>query len=161
LKLWQLPNLPLLMLLARSPKLNPVEQVWQLRNPSLANRCYDNDEQIVNACCDDRDKFTQISDAIRAMCSPSWACLMPNFNNDSHGISMSPVHRAGQKRTVGRTPFSICRVRATTVTGRRKNFAAAIEKYDVKIVATVIKGAKVIRDIHRLPDTLSHLTSYK
>jgi hypothetical protein len=42
------------------------EQVWQqLRDRSLANRCYEDYEQIVDACCDAWNKFTQIPGAIR------------------------------------------------------------------------------------------------
>jgi hypothetical protein len=52
-KLPQFPNIMLLPLPAGSPELNPTEQVWQqLRDRSLANRCYDSYEQIVEACCD-------------------------------------------------------------------------------------------------------------
>jgi transposase len=80
LKLPQLPNLSLLMLPAGSPELNPAEQVWQqLRDRSLANRCYDNYEQIVDACCDAWNKFTHIPGAIRSLCARSWACLTPAF----------------------------------------------------------------------------------
>jgi transposase len=78
LKLPQLPNLSLLTLPAGSPELNPAEQVWQqLRDRSLANRCYDNYEQIIDACCDAWNKFTQIPGAIRSLCTRSWACLTP------------------------------------------------------------------------------------
>jgi transposase len=80
LKLPQLPNLSLLMLPAGSPELNRAEQVWQqLRDRSPADRCYDNDEQIIAACCDAWNKFTQIPGAIRFLCSRSWACLTPTL----------------------------------------------------------------------------------
>ena len=75
-KLPQFPNVSLLPLPAGSPELNPAEQVWQqLRDRHLANRCYDGYEQIVDACCDAWNAFTQIPGAIRSLCSRSWAVL--------------------------------------------------------------------------------------
>jgi transposase len=75
-KLPQFPNVSLLLLPAGSPELNPAEQVWQqLRDRHLANRCYDGYEQIVDACCDAWNAFTQIPGAIRSLCSRSWAIL--------------------------------------------------------------------------------------
>jgi transposase len=63
--------------------LNPTEQVWQqLRDRSLANRCYDSYEQIVEACCDAWNKFTQIPDTIRSLCSRGWTCLTPRLKNE-------------------------------------------------------------------------------
>ena len=71
-KLAQFPNVSLLPLPAGSPELNPTEQVWQqLRDRHLANRCYDGYEQIVDACCEAWNAFTQIPDAIRSLCSRS------------------------------------------------------------------------------------------
>ena len=78
LKLPQLPNLSLLLLPTGSPELNAAEQVWQqLRDRSLANRCFDSYEQIVDACCEAWNAFTQIPGAIRSLCSRSWADLTP------------------------------------------------------------------------------------
>ncbi|MDB5930064.1 MAG: ISSod10, transposase OrfB [Polaromonas sp.] len=75
-KLPQFPNVSLLLLPAGSPQLNPAEQVWQqLRDRHLANRCYDGYEQIVDACCEAWNVFTQIPGAIRSLCSRSWAVL--------------------------------------------------------------------------------------
>ena len=75
-KLPQFPNISLLALPAGSPELNPAEQVWrQLRDRHLANRCYDGYEQIVDACCDAWNAFTQIPGAIRSLCARSWATL--------------------------------------------------------------------------------------
>ena len=75
----QLPcfaNLSLLLLPACSPELNPAEQVWeQLRDRHLANRCFAGYDQIVEACCDAWNAFTQIPGAIRSLCSRSWADL--------------------------------------------------------------------------------------
>ena len=45
-------NISLLHLPPYSPELNPQENVWQyLRQNQLANRVYDNYEDIVQACC--------------------------------------------------------------------------------------------------------------
>lgn len=75
-KLPHFANVSLLPLPAGSPELNPAEQVWQqLRERSLANRCFDNYEQIVDACCQAWNAFTSIPDAIRSLCSRTWADL--------------------------------------------------------------------------------------
>ena len=75
-KLPQFPNVSLLSLPAGSPELNPAEQVWQqLRDRDLANRCYDSYEQIVDTCCEAWNKFTQIPNAIRSLCTRNWANL--------------------------------------------------------------------------------------
>jgi len=82
-KLPQLPNVSLLSLPAGSPELNPAEQVWQqLRDRSLANRCYDSYEHIVDACCEAWNKFIEIPGAIRSLCTRKWA----NLASD-HGMS--------------------------------------------------------------------------
>jgi len=74
----RLPNLTLLPLPAGAPELNPTEQVWQqLRDRSLANRCYNSYEQIVDACCDAWNAFTQIPDAIRSLCSRTRSIWLP------------------------------------------------------------------------------------
>ena len=81
-KLPQFANITLLSLPAGSPELNPTEQVWQqLRDRSLANRCYDSYEQIIEACCDAWNKFTQIPGAIRLLCIRSWTCLTPELKS--------------------------------------------------------------------------------
>jgi len=82
-KLPQFANVSLLSLPAGSPELNPAEQVWQqLRDRSLANRCYDSYDDIVDACCDAWNKFTQLPGAIRSLCTRVWASLPAD-----HGIS--------------------------------------------------------------------------
>jgi transposase len=81
-KLPQFANITLLPLPAGSPELNPAEQIWQqLRDRSLANRWYDSYEQIVEACYDAWNKFTQIPGAIRSLCTRSWTCLTPKLKN--------------------------------------------------------------------------------
>jgi transposase len=75
-KLPRLHNVTLLPLPSGSPELNPTEQVWQqLRDRSLANRCYESYEQIVDACCDAWNAFTRIPGAIRSLCTRTWANL--------------------------------------------------------------------------------------
>jgi hypothetical protein len=82
-KLPQFTNITLLPLPAGSPELNPAEQVWQqLRDRSLANRCYDSYEQIVEACCSAWNKFTQVPGVIRSLCSRSWTCLTPELKKE-------------------------------------------------------------------------------
>ncbi len=82
-KLPQFSNITLLSLPAGSPELNPAEQVWQqLRDRSLANRCYDSYDDIVDACCEAWNKFTQIPGAIRSLCTRSWARLTSELKNE-------------------------------------------------------------------------------
>jgi hypothetical protein len=57
----------------------PTEKVWQqLRDRSLANRCYYSYEQIVDVCCDAWNAFTQIPGVIRSLCTRAWANLDAN-----------------------------------------------------------------------------------
>jgi transposase len=73
-KLKQFPNLTLLPLPAASPELNPCELVWKaLRERHLANRCYQDEEEIVQACCMAWNQFTDTQGAIRSMCTREWA----------------------------------------------------------------------------------------
>jgi transposase len=82
-KLPQFPNLSLLSLPAGSPELNPTEQVWQqLRDRSLANRCYDSYEHIVEACCVAWNQFTQVPNAIRSLCRRTWTHLTADVRNE-------------------------------------------------------------------------------
>ena len=75
-KLKQFDNVVLIMLPPYSPELNPVEQVWkQLREESLANRCFKNYEDIVQSCAKAWRKFTGVIENIRSLCSRDWAIL--------------------------------------------------------------------------------------
>ena len=50
-RLRKFANISLLPLPPVSPELNPTEQVWQmLRDESLANRCYEDYDDIMRAC---------------------------------------------------------------------------------------------------------------
>lgn len=78
-KLPQLPSQSLLPLPAGSPESNPIKQFWQqLRDPTLANRCYDSYEPILDACCEAWNDFTQIPGAIRSLCARSRTSLTSN-----------------------------------------------------------------------------------
>ncbi len=69
-------NITIITLPPASPELNPVEQVWrQLRQESLANRCFKNEEEIVQVCCDAWNNFEEKDGAIRKLCSRSWIDL--------------------------------------------------------------------------------------
>lgn len=73
-KLKKPKNLTLISLPPASPELNPIEQVWrQLREDHLANRCYKNEEDIVNACCEAWNTFEDKSGSIKSLCSRQWA----------------------------------------------------------------------------------------
>ena len=75
-KLKKFDNVVLIMLPPYSPELNPVEQVWkQLREDSLANRCFKNYEDIVQSCAKAWRKFTGVIENIRSLCSRDWAIL--------------------------------------------------------------------------------------
>jgi hypothetical protein len=64
-------------------RINSAELVWQqLRDRDLVNCCYDTDQHIVDACCEAWNKFTQIPDAIRSLCTRNWANLA-----SAHGMS--------------------------------------------------------------------------
>jgi len=76
-KLKNFENITLIALPAASPELNPVEQVWrQLREDNLANRCYKDEEDIVNACCEAWNEFDEKPGAVRSLCSRDWAKLI-------------------------------------------------------------------------------------
>lgn len=73
-----LKNLTLLKLPPASPELNPVEQLWQqLRQRHLAKRCFEDYEDIVQACCAAWNAFTALPGALRRLCSRQWATLEP------------------------------------------------------------------------------------
>lgn len=75
-KLKSFENITLIPLPAASPELNPTEQVWrQLREDNLANRCYKDEEDIVNACCEAWNEFDEKPGAVRSLCSRDWAKL--------------------------------------------------------------------------------------
>ena len=75
-RLKKFKNISLLPLPPASPELNPVEQVWQmLRDKHLANRCYDDYNAIMVACCNAWNTFIDIPSNVRNLCSRSWTNL--------------------------------------------------------------------------------------
>ena len=76
-KLKKFKNLTLISLPSASPELNPTEQVWRkLREDELANRCFENEEEIVQACCLAWNNFEEKKGAVKQLCSRSWANLI-------------------------------------------------------------------------------------
>jgi transposase len=76
-KLKRFKNITLISLPPASPELNPTEQVWrQLREGSLANRCFKDEEDIVNACCEAWNNFDEKVGAVKSLCSREWASLI-------------------------------------------------------------------------------------
>jgi len=70
-------NITLISLPPASPELNPTEQVWrQLREDSLANRCFKDEEDIVSACCEAWNNFDEKPGAVKSLCSRDWANLI-------------------------------------------------------------------------------------
>jgi len=75
-KLKKFQNLTLIPLPPASPELNPTEQVWKkLREDHLANRCFKDEEDIVNASCEAWNAFEDKQGGVRSLCSRTWANL--------------------------------------------------------------------------------------
>lgn len=75
-RLKKFSNITLIGLPPASPELNPTEQVWQaLRDEKLANRCYDDYEDILNACCEAWNYFVDTPNRVKKLCTRSWANL--------------------------------------------------------------------------------------
>ena len=69
-------NMTLLPLPPYSPELNPAEQVWEvIRRDSLANRCFENYEELLAACCSAWNKFVEQAGVVSSLCSREWAVL--------------------------------------------------------------------------------------
>jgi len=75
-KLPKFDNISLLFLPPVSPELNPMEQVWrQLRQDYLANRCFKDYEDIVDAICDAWNQFVSNVDAVKSLCHREWSII--------------------------------------------------------------------------------------
>ena len=75
-KLTAFENLTLIFLPPASPELNPIEQVWrQLREDSLANRCFTDYDDIVNACCNAWNAFAENISLVKSLCHRHWALI--------------------------------------------------------------------------------------
>lgn len=67
-------NISLLPLPSASPELNPVEQVWHwVRENHLANRCFSDYEDIVDACSMAWNSFAKNIEVVKSLCSRKWA----------------------------------------------------------------------------------------
>jgi len=75
-KLHIFKNLTLIPLPAASPELNPCEQVWRwLRQTHLSNRSFVSDEELLTACSDAWNNFTDSPGLIKSLCSRKWATM--------------------------------------------------------------------------------------
>ena len=75
-KLPTFDNISLVCLPPASPELNPMEQVWrQLREDSLANRCFKDYDDIVDATCNAWNQFVSNTKAVQSLCHRDWAIL--------------------------------------------------------------------------------------
>ncbi len=67
-------NITPLPLPSRSPELNPTENIWQyLRQTHLSNRVFDDDDHIVDACCDAWNRLLKEPGRIQSIASRTWA----------------------------------------------------------------------------------------
>jgi hypothetical protein len=72
-------NITLLTLPAYSPELNPVENVWQyLRQNFLANRVFDDYEDIIDACCKAWNALAMLPGQVQSITDRSWARYVTN-----------------------------------------------------------------------------------
>ena len=75
-QLWrdqQAPDFVLDYLPPYSPELNPQENIWQfMRQNKLANRCYENYEAIVDACCEAWNDLIALPNTIKSIASREW-----------------------------------------------------------------------------------------
>ena len=69
-------NLTLIKLPPYSPELNPMEQVWQwLRQHELANRCFENYDDIVDQCSRAWNVFIEDVERVKKLCWRDWIKL--------------------------------------------------------------------------------------
>ncbi len=67
-------NLTVILLPARSPELNPVENIWQyLRQNWLSNRVFEDYDAIIDAGCDAWNRLMAEPTAIQAIATRDWA----------------------------------------------------------------------------------------
>ena len=75
-KINKFDNITLIPLPPTSPELNPTEQVWkQLKDEELSNRCFEDEDDIMDACCIAWNNFTNRKGAVQKLCSRGWAIL--------------------------------------------------------------------------------------
>jgi transposase len=64
----------LLTLPPYSPKLNPVENIWQyLRQNHISNRVFETCGAIVDACCEAWNALVAQPETITSIATPAWA----------------------------------------------------------------------------------------
>ena len=69
-------NLTIIHIPPYSPELNPIEQVWRwLRQNELANRCFDNYNDIVEQCCRAWNCFCEDASEVISLCYRDWINL--------------------------------------------------------------------------------------
>lgn len=69
-------NLTIIHIPPYSPELNPIEQVWRwLRQNELANRCFDNYNDIVEQCCRAWNCFCEDASEVISLCYRDWVNL--------------------------------------------------------------------------------------
>lgn len=70
-------NLSMIKLPPYSPELNPIEQVWSwLRQHKLANRCFKDYDDIVDACTEAWNFFISDKPRVKKLCSRDWINLI-------------------------------------------------------------------------------------
>jgi hypothetical protein len=68
------PNMTLILLPARAPELNPVENIWQyLRQTWLSNRVFNTYEEIIEAACEAWRRLIAQPNTITSIGSRQWA----------------------------------------------------------------------------------------
>lgn len=69
-------NITLILLPARSPELNPVENIWQyLRQNWLSNRVFEDYDAIIQAGCDAWNRLMAEPNAIKEIATREWAAM--------------------------------------------------------------------------------------
>ncbi|PTP57474.1 IS630 family transposase, partial [Vibrio splendidus] len=70
-------NITIIHIPPYSPELNPIEQVWQwLRQYKLANRCFENYNDIVNSVCNAWNSFCEDKRRVQSLCFRDWTRLV-------------------------------------------------------------------------------------
>jgi hypothetical protein len=68
------PNVTIIALPPKCPELNPVDNVWQLmRDNRLSNRIFKSYDDLIDHCCEARDKLTDQPRRIMSIGLRQWA----------------------------------------------------------------------------------------
>ena len=69
-------NLTVIHIPPYSPELNPIEQVWSwLRQNEVANRCFENYDDIVETLCGAWNRFCEDKSRVISLCFRDWLKL--------------------------------------------------------------------------------------